>query len=208
MKSKYFQTKNKKTSKHVTKEVTFDYTKPVSPTFFNSILVQSRGRGLIRKEKEKKNKKTITDTEDDSINKKEVNLFCKYKNIEHAWNKYQELINKNKMQNEELSNHITCEYCNEDTNVKKGKYGNYLICKACCKHVSKNHIDHFIFNEKERTFFKKRKRISFEIEQKNKFRIHSFETLQFGSELNQMISQTIKEIISDLRKIKKVYIIK
>lgn len=78
-----------------------------------------------------------------------------------------------------------------------------FFCKSCNKNVSKKYIDNYIFNEQENTFYKDKNKISFEIEKKNSYRIHTFGNIQYAHATNQIINEIIKEIISDIIVIKK-----
>ncbi|CRG93626.1 DNA helicase, putative [Plasmodium gallinaceum] len=137
-----------------------------------------------------------------NLNRKE-NLHLKYEKIILLNKKFNNLMKNLKLNDRELTKTIKCENCNCSTVLKKGKYGNFLVCKSCLVKVSKKNIDNFIFNKKEKTFYKNKSKISFEMENKYSFRIHFFGYINVANKFNQIISEIIKEIITDLMRIKK-----
>ncbi|SBT77869.1 DNA helicase, putative [Plasmodium ovale] len=130
-------------------------------------------------------------------------LHQKFRNIKSLNGKFQDLMKNLKLSNKDILKYMKCDTCNCSPILKKGKYGNFFACSICNKRVSKRHVDNFIFNEKENTFYKDKNKICFEIENKYSYRIHYFGNIIFGNFFNRRISEIIRELISDLRKIKK-----
>ncbi|KAI4837445.1 DNA helicase [Plasmodium brasilianum] len=158
------------------------------------------------KEKERRNTpeegvKIPKDPNTVKINKKD--LQHKFQKIISAKLRFDDLMKKTKLTNKELCQHIRCTLCNGLTSVSKGKYGYFFTCKECNKRVSRGNIDKFLFNERDKKIFKNKKRICFEIENKDSYRIHFFGNIKYGSIFNKIISEIIKEVITDLRKIKR-----
>ncbi|ETW37908.1 hypothetical protein PFTANZ_01339 [Plasmodium falciparum Tanzania (2000708)] len=134
---------------------------------------------------------------------KEEDLNFKYEQIISVNKKFDNIIKNLKLSDKELVKYIICKKCTNLTILKKGKYGTFFFCKSCNKNVSKKYIDNYIFNEQENTFYKDKNKISFEIEKKNSYRIHTFGNIQYAHATNQIINEIIKEIISDIIVIKK-----
>ncbi|CRH01088.1 LOW QUALITY PROTEIN: DNA helicase, putative [Plasmodium relictum] len=155
----------------------------------------------FRKENNKKGIKTIK-KKGSNLNEKE-NLHLKYEQIILINREFNNLMKNLKLNNKELSRNVKCEKCNCGTILKKGKYGYFLVCKSCFVKISKKNIDNFIYNEKGKAFYKNKRKISFEIENKYSFRIHYFGNINVARKFNQIISEIIKEIVVDLIRIKK-----
>ncbi|GAW81974.1 DNA helicase [Plasmodium gonderi] len=136
--------------------------------------------------------------------KKDNSLNHKFRKIISINNTFNNIMEKLKLKNKKLAQYVKCNKCNNSSTIlKEGKYGYFFICTKCYEKISKKSVDNFIFNEREKSFYKNKRKICFEMENPRSYRIHHFGNLTFANEFNTMLSEMIKEIITDLKKIKK-----
>ncbi|KJP88911.1 hypothetical protein AK88_01405 [Plasmodium fragile] len=135
---------------------------------------------------------------------KDNSLKVKFQKIISTYHTFTELMRKLKLSNEQLGKHASCPTCSKISVIlKEGKYGNYFECTQCHERVSNRRVEDSIFDEREKMFLQNRKKICFEMEKPDSYRIHHFGNLAFANDFNKIVSDVIKEVITDLRKIKR-----
>ncbi|SCO68346.1 DNA helicase, putative [Plasmodium vivax] len=193
-----------------------DYAIPVSTSLYNSTILRGKlaGRGATRGVVEEDEAGLSDDTplERDQTRPQsgspppegDTSLKLKFRRIISTYHTFTNLMRKLKLSNEQLGGHANCSTCSSGSIiVKEGMYGNYFECTQCHERISKRRVEDSLYNEREKLFLQNKKRISFEMETTHSYRIHHFGNTSFAKEFNQMVSDVIKEIITDLRELKR-----
>ncbi|ANQ09354.1 DNA helicase [Plasmodium coatneyi] len=131
-------------------------------------------------------------------------LTMKFRRIIATYNTFTELMRKLKLSNKQMGQHTNCPTCsNSSVLMKEGKYGHYFECTQCHERVSKRRAENSMFDEREKLFLQNRKKICFEMEKPDSYRIHHFGNLSFANDFNKIVTDVIREVVTDLRKIKR-----
>ncbi|EUD66314.1 hypothetical protein C922_03230 [Plasmodium inui San Antonio 1] len=131
-------------------------------------------------------------------------LTMKFRKIIATYNAFTDLMRKLKFSNEQLGRHAKCPTCiNSSVNMKEGKYEKYFECTQCHERVSIRKVEDSMFDEREKLFLQNRRKICFEMEKPDSYRIHHFGNLSFAKDFNRIVSDVIREVLTDLRTLKR-----
>ncbi|CAA9989286.1 DNA helicase, putative [Plasmodium knowlesi strain H] len=134
----------------------------------------------------------------------ENSLMRKFRRIVTTYHTFMDLMRKLKLNNKEMGRYAKCPTCsNSSVIMKEGKYGIYFECTQCHEKVSKKRAEDSMFGEREKLFLENKKKICFEMEKPDSYRIHHFGNVSFANDFNKIVTDVIREVVTDLKKIKR-----